>query len=122
MYIGIIFISDTTEILSDFDIDYIVNTSTSSPSCHTSDKVLLQRDFLIDPCFLWCSAIADPGAWILLDMTEMFYISGFYLIQGSMVTIYEFAMEYTFTDPDTWMTYINEMIVEVFIYNRMMGR
>ena len=108
--------SDKTEVFSDFDLPYFVNTSISTATCNASDHSVLPSDFLIEPCFQWCTVTTDDVAWILLDLQEMFYISGMHMIHDSAIAIQEFLTEYSLTDPDTWMTYSSEMIVEVQIF------
>ena len=106
-------ITAAEEIMSGFDIPYIVTTSTTDGTCHASQEALVSSDFLISPCSLWCSDASDSNAWIMVNFTEMFYMTGVTFIQHSnFSTIHEYTLEYASADA-IWTEYSGVLIHEV---------
>ena len=109
-------LTDLHEVVNEYGFEYTVNTSTAASTCHASSEVLLPENFQIEPCLLWCSALADVNPWITIGLTEMFYISSIHMIEAHNVSVISnMSMEYTGLDTGVWRTYTTLMISTVCI-------
>lgn len=77
-----------------------VNTSSEGADCQKSERLLQEPDMTETLCSFWCSTEANP--WILIKLTETFYLSGLMVIQNSTMTpVKTIMVNYTMGDTET---------------------